>query len=53
VRVALVGGGETVCPTGAVPEVVAIVAYDDGQRLETRTPTPRALTVVTTTSADR
>lgn len=50
VRVALVGGGETVCPTGAVPEMVAIVTYDDGQRLETRTPTngggklrPRAL----------
>jgi hypothetical protein len=39
VRVVLAGGGETVCPTGATPEVVAIVAYDDGQALETRTPT--------------
>jgi hypothetical protein len=39
VQVALVGGGETVCPTGVTPEVVAIVAYDNKQRLETRTPT--------------
>jgi len=41
VRVVLVDRGETVCPTRAAPEVVAIVTYDDGQPLETRTPTNR------------
>jgi len=41
VRVVLVDRGETVCPTGAAPELVAIVAYDEGQPLVTRTPTNR------------
>jgi hypothetical protein len=41
VHLVLADRGETVCPTGAPPEVVAIVAYDDGQPLVTRTPTNR------------
>jgi hypothetical protein len=42
VRLALAEGTDTICPTmGDLPEVVALVTYKDGKRLETRTPSNR------------
>lgn len=47
-KLALVGGGEGVCPhADEWPEVFATIAYSDGKLLETQTPNHQAGTVMT------